>query len=269
MPLGNLMYSVYYIHRPVDEVKSKMQNSETEKLFEEKRRIAKLSQIREIVFGTEDGLLVPLGVVSGVAGATTNNFYVLIAGLAEALAGSMSMGAGAYLSSKAEHEVQQWAISKEVNEVETIPEVEKNEIKMLFESEGLSAAHASKVADLVTASKKSWIRTMVEKELGLSMDPIHTGPRDALVIGLSYLSGSLFPIVPYLLLPLHAALVFSVGLTLAALFGLGVYKSRIAHGKMLKGGLEVMGIGAFSGLAGYALGTLMPILLRTAGIAAS
>jgi predicted membrane protein (TIGR00267 family) len=253
----------------LDEGKAKMGDSEVEKLFDERRRIARLSQIREIVFGTEDGLLVPLGVVSGVAGATTNNFYVLIAGLAEAFAGSISMGAGAYLSSKAEHEVQQWAIAKEVNEVETIPEIEKNEIKVLFESEGLSAADASRIADLITTSKKSWIRTMVEKELGLSMDPIHTGPRDALVMGLSYLGGSLFPIAPYLLLPLHTALVFSVGLTLAALFGLGVYKSRIAHGKMLKGGLEVMAIGAFSGLAGYALGTLMPILLRIAGIVIS
>ncbi len=57
-----------------------MGHSDLEKLFDEKSRVAKLSQIREIVFGAEDGLLVPLGVVSGVAGATTNNFYVLIAG---------------------------------------------------------------------------------------------------------------------------------------------------------------------------------------------
>ncbi len=211
----------------------------------------------------------PLGVVSGVAGATTNNFYVLIAGLAEAFAGSISMGAGAYLSSKAEHEVQQWAISRERSEVETVPEMEKKEIEILFKSEGLSPADASRIADLITTSKKSWIRTMVEKELGLSMDPIHTGSRDALVMGLSYLGGSLFPIVPYLVLPLHTALVISVGLTLTALFGLGVYKSRIAHGKMLKGGLEVMGIGAFSGLAGYTLGTMMPILLRMGGIVGS
>jgi predicted membrane protein (TIGR00267 family) len=101
---------------------------------------------------------------------------------------------------------------------------------------------------------------MVEKELGLSNEPIHSGRRDALVMALSYLAGSLFPVVPYLLLPLHAALLFSVGLTLAALFGLGVYKSRLAHGKMLRGGLEVMVIGAFSGGAGYFLGTLMPVL---------
>jgi hypothetical protein len=59
-----------------------MSHLETEKLFEEKKKVARLSQIREGVFGAEDGLLVPLGVVSGVAGATTNNFYVLIAALA-------------------------------------------------------------------------------------------------------------------------------------------------------------------------------------------
>lgn len=244
-----------------------MSDSETEKLFEERRKVARLSQIREIVFGTEDGLLVPLGVVTGVAGATTSNFYVLIAGLAEAFAGSISMGAGAYLSSKAEREVQEWAITRERNEVETIPEVEKKEIATLFESEGLSAADSSKVADLIATSKKSWVGTMVEKELGLSIEPIHSGNRDALVMGLSYLAGSLFPIVPYLLLPLHTALIFSVGLTMAALFALGAYKSRLAHGKMLKGGLEVMGIGGFCGGAGYLLGTLMPILLRVAGIA--
>ena len=148
-----------------------MSDSEAEKLFEERKKVARLSQIRELVFGAEDGLLVPLGVVSGVAAATTNNFYVLIAGLAEAFAGSISMGAGAYLSSKAEHEVQQWAISRERSEVETVPVIEKKEIEILFKSEGLSPTDASRVADLITTSKKSWIRTMVEKELGLSMDP--------------------------------------------------------------------------------------------------
>jgi VIT1/CCC1 family predicted Fe2+/Mn2+ transporter len=85
-------------------------------------------------------------------------------------------------------------------------------------------------------------------------------------MALSYLGGSLFLIVPYLLLPLHTALLFSVGLTLVALFGLGVCESRLAHGKMFTGGLDVMGIGAFFGGAGYVLGTIMPILLRVIGI---
>jgi VIT1/CCC1 family predicted Fe2+/Mn2+ transporter len=243
-----------------------MLHSETVKLLDERRKVARLSQVREIVFGTEDGLLVPLGVVSGVAGATTNSFYALIAGLAEAFAGSISMGAGEYLSSKSEHEVQQWAIAKEMKEVETVPEEEKREIVLLFENEGLSTSDASKVADLITTSKKSWIRTMVEKELGLSAEPIHSGGRDALVMSLSYLGGSLFPIVQYLLLPMHAAVPFSICLTLIALFGLGVYKAKLAHGNTLRGGLEVMVIGAFAAGVGYLLGTLLSSVLGMAGI---
>jgi hypothetical protein len=49
-----------------------MSDSEAEKLFEEKKKAARLSQIRKVVFGMEDGLLVPLGVVSGVDRATTS-----------------------------------------------------------------------------------------------------------------------------------------------------------------------------------------------------
>lgn len=237
------------------------------KLFDERKKVARSSQIREVVFGAEDGLLVPLGVVSGVAGATTSNFYVLIAGLAEAFAGSIAMGVGAYLSSKAEREVQQSAIDKETKEIERVPAHEKGEIAVFFESEGLSATNAKKVAELITTSKKSWIRTMVEKELGVSIERIHNERKDALVMGISYLSGSLFPIIPYTIFSLHNALFVSIGLTIVALFGLGMYKSKVAGGNMLRGGIEVMSIGAFSGTAGYFLGTLLPGLLHLAGIA--
>jgi hypothetical protein len=47
-------------------VEARMSHSEAEKLFEERKKVATLSQIREIVFGTKDGLLVPLGVVSSM-----------------------------------------------------------------------------------------------------------------------------------------------------------------------------------------------------------
>jgi len=62
----------------------------------EKERVDKLSRIRQIVFGSLDGLLVPLGVISGVAGGTGNTKAVIIAGLAEAFAGALSMGAGEF-----------------------------------------------------------------------------------------------------------------------------------------------------------------------------
>lgn len=60
-----------------------------EDVLKEKERIAKLGRIRQFVFGSLDGLLVPLGVVSGVAGGTGNIKAVIVAGLAETFAGAI------------------------------------------------------------------------------------------------------------------------------------------------------------------------------------
>ena len=62
-----------------------------EHLFDEKNRIERLNRIRQLVFGSLDGLLVPLGVVSAVAGGTSNSKAVIVAGIAEAFAGALSM----------------------------------------------------------------------------------------------------------------------------------------------------------------------------------
>jgi len=87
---------------PVDpdraaELAEKARDFDSGQLFAEKAKIARLSRIRQFMFGSLDGLLVPLGVVSGVAGGTANTKIVIVAGVAEALAGALSMGAGEYL----------------------------------------------------------------------------------------------------------------------------------------------------------------------------
>jgi VIT1/CCC1 family predicted Fe2+/Mn2+ transporter len=75
---------------------------EDTQLFAEKDRIERLGRIRELVFGSLDGLLVPLGVVSGVAGGTGSSKAVLVAGLAESFAGALSMGAGEFIAARSE-----------------------------------------------------------------------------------------------------------------------------------------------------------------------
>ena len=65
-------------------------------------RVASLGRIREVVFGAQDGLISTLALVTGVAvaNADTSNSIVLVAGLAGALAGMLSMATGAYLGSR-------------------------------------------------------------------------------------------------------------------------------------------------------------------------
>src|SRR5689334_11576811 len=95
------------------------------RLFTERIRIEQLGRVRQLVFGSLDGLLVPLGVVSAVAGGTGNTQAVIVAGIAEAFAGALSMGAGEFISGRSEAQVQRSEIEKERQEIERDPEFEK------------------------------------------------------------------------------------------------------------------------------------------------
>ena len=245
----------------LDELAEKARTFEAASLFAEKERIAGRGRIRQFMFGSLDGLLVPLGVVSGVAGGTSNSKIVVVAGVAEAFAGALSMAAGEYLSGKAETQVQAAAVHSEEEEIVAIPDIERLEIELLFEREGLSADDARLVADKVTTSHRSWVNTMVEKELGLSAEPEGNAFKDSLSMGASYLLASLVPLGPYLFLSVRPAFVLSVALTIVALFVIGLVKGRLAEMSIWRSVLEVVVIGVASAAGGFLLGTLVPHLI--------
>jgi len=72
---------------------------------EEERRISP-QRVRDIFLGLNDGLVEMLGAVSGFFGAFGNPKAVAIAGSTVAVAGALSMAAGAYLASSSEAEVR-------------------------------------------------------------------------------------------------------------------------------------------------------------------
>jgi len=230
-------------------------------IFGEKERIGKLSQIRELVFGAQDGLLVPLGVVSSVAGAFNNNHIVIIAGISEALAGAFSMATGAYLASQAERQVHDAEIAKERQAIQTYPKDEKKEMSLLLEREGMDTQDADTIADIMWKHKNSFFVTMVQKELGIEPEPPSTPIGDALFVGLSYLVAAGIPLFPYFFLRGEIAIVTSILATFVALFGIGLLKAKFALLPYLKSGFQVLLVGAGSGIGGYFLGTLLPHIL--------
>lgn len=237
------------------------------KHVEQERRTAELlSEVREAVFGAQDGLISTLAVVSTVGGATADPFAVLIAGLASALAGIFSMSAGEYMSSKSQREIFEAQIAAERVEVEERPAEALAEVTFLFEEEGLSREAASRVARELATGRRVLLKTMVEKELGLIDGKDENPLRGALVMGGSFGLSSLVPILPYLVLPVGTALYVSVVLTGLALFGMGVLKSRWTRRWWLRSGAEIVGLGTFAGVAGYFFGTALPALLGVAGI---
>src|ERR1051326_3819811 len=139
-------------------------------LEQERREANVLSEIREAVFGAQDGLTSVLAVVSTVGGATNQPLTVLIAGFAATLAGLFSMSAGEYMSSKSQREIFEAQIANEAEEVEERPGEAEAEVAFLLEREGLSTDVARRVARDLATSKNVLLKTMVEKELGLPLD---------------------------------------------------------------------------------------------------
>jgi VIT1/CCC1 family predicted Fe2+/Mn2+ transporter len=225
-----------------------------------------LSEIREAVFGAQDGLISTLAVVSTVGGATHEPFPVLVAGLASALAGIFSMSAGEYMSSKSQREIFEAQIATEAVEVDERPGEAEAEVAFMLHEEGLDPAAAQRVAHELASNKKVLLKTMVEKELGLAVDEDASPLRGAAVMGSSFGVAALVPILPYLFLSVSSALYLSVALTAVTLFGMGALKSRWTRRHWFVSGLEIFGLGAFAGIAGYFFGTLLPAALGVAGV---
>lgn len=204
----------------------------------------------------------PLGVVTGLAGAQATGATVVVGGLAEAVAGALAMGTGAYLSSAAENRLFQTEIAEEEHELEIRPDVEKEELKILLQEEGLSEPDAGKAVQLISTSKFSLLKTKVEKELGLPYGEhaTSTARGDAFVVGLSYAAAALIPLWPYFIFSVSVALPISLIATGLALFGLGVAKGRVTRDAILRSGLQVLVIGGASAGAGYSIGRLAPNL---------
>ena len=238
-------------------------------LADERRRASLLGEVREAVFGAQDGLVSTLGVVSLVAGAGTDRFIVLVAGIAAGLTGIFSMAAGDYLSSKSQREIFEAQIVDERREVHERPGEAEAEIAYLFAEEGLPRATADRVARAMAEHPEVLLKTMVEKELGLAVEPDEGSPlQGALVMGGAFGLGSMVPILPHLFAGREVAVVASTVATLGVLFAIGVVKSLWTHRSWWASGLEILLIGAFAGIAGYFFGTVLPGLLGAPGVSA-
>ncbi|MDQ6748695.1 MAG: VIT1/CCC1 transporter family protein [Candidatus Dormibacteraeota bacterium] len=234
-------------------------------------RVARVSRVREIIFGAQDGLLTTLGLVSGVGGATGDRYTVLVAGAAGAFAGMIAMGAGAYISSKSQQEVLEAEIEVERNELARNPERELEELVQLFRDEGLPEDDARLVAEKIAARPNAMLAAMTRMELGLQIGPGEP-LREGGVMAAAFAIGAAVPIVPWLLLPtvrvasmvglvVSPALAVSVGVTMLTLFIMGAGKARVARSSVLRGGLEIMGIGFAAAVVGYILGSIFPHLV--------
>ena len=212
--------------------------------------------LRDVVIGMSDGLTVPFALAAGLTGAVSTSSIIVIAGIAEIVAGSIAMGLGGYLAGRTEQDHYNSELKREYEEVERVPEKEKDEVKEFFQKIGLSEELQTKATEEIAQDKKQWVDFMMKFELGLDEPDPKRATKSALNIGISYAVGGIIPLSPYFfIVDSREALKFSAIATLICLFIFGYFKSKITGVPVLTGAFKVMLIGALA--AGAAFGVAL------------
>jgi len=226
-------------------------------LFHDPHRRA--SGLSDIILGGQDGLVNVLGVILGVAAATSDQRIVLVAGLAATFAESVSMGAVAYTSTLADADFYESERAREFRHITDVPHLEKNEVGEIYAKKGFEGKLLDRIVETITANEDVWVAVMMAEEHQLRPTDRRQALRAALVVGFSAIVGSLIPLAPFAFLPVAHSMWVAVAITALVLFGVGAYKARAMVGHPGKSGLEMAVIGILSALGGYAVGVLFKI----------
>jgi vacuolar iron transporter family protein len=233
----------------------------SDELAHEAERIARLSSIREVVFGAQDGLVSTFAVVAGLAAAGVGHLVVLLGGLVSAGAGVLSMSIGTFLASRAQRQLHEAELERERGEIRDHPGEEVAELMAALVARGMSRGDAVEVARRVARHPDLLLNTLAVFELGLAPQRFGSPARDAFVMAGAFGGASLIPLVPFVAGHVLPALAIAGVLTLAALFGVGVVKARVAGVSPIRSGLEVAALAAASGILSFGLGRLASLVL--------
>jgi vacuolar iron transporter family protein len=217
------------------------------------------SGLADIILGGQDGLVNVLGIILGVAAATSDAHIVMVAGLAATFAESVSMGAVAYTSTLAESDFYESERAREYRHISEVPELERQEIYDIYRGKGFQGVLLERIVDTITANGDVWVAVMMAEEHQLSPVNRQQAFRIALVVGFSAIIGSLIPLLPFAFLSVKMSMWASVVIAALTLFVVGAYKARVTVGHPGRSGLEMAIIGTVSALVGYVVGILLKV----------
>jgi VIT1/CCC1 family predicted Fe2+/Mn2+ transporter len=236
----------------------------------QRHRGAAGGNLRAAVFGVNDGLVSNASLIVGVAGATGlassggadgSGHAVLISGVAGLLAGAFSMASGEYVSVRSQREMFERQINAERDELAQYPAQEAAELSLIYQARGLPKDDADHLAERIVANPKYALDTLAREELGL--DPGSLGSPWAAAVSsfFAFAAGALVPLLPFVVMGAasHAVLIASMGLTAAALLGVGATISLFTGRGAVRGGLRMLLIGAAAAAATFLIGRLLGV----------
>ncbi|CAN5827224.1 VIT1/CCC1 transporter family protein [soil metagenome] len=208
--------------------------------------------VRDVVIGMADGLTVPFALAAGLSGAVATTSIIVTAGFAEIVAGSIAMGLGGYLAGRSDVEHYDSEYERELYEIDQMLEHEKDEVVEILENYGLTHEESLPIVESLAARPKDFADFMMRFELGLEKPNPKRAWQSGGTIGGAYIFGGLIPLVPYILFDeIRPALLWSVVITVIALFIFGYIKGTFTGTTPLKSAIQTCLIGSVAATTAF------------------
>jgi vacuolar iron transporter family protein len=214
--------------------------------------------LRNVVYGFNDGLTANFGLVAGVIGATATQQHdlIIVAGVAGVIADALSMGASGYLAAKSEQEVYAHEIAMERDEIAMMPEVERDELALIYEAKGIPRDSAMEMATQVMADPERMLAEKVQEELGIG--EAHASPlREGWVTGLATAFGAVIPVFPFFFWEGPTALIVSFTGSMLSHWLVGAARSVFTGRSVFRSGMDMFVVGLGVAVVGYFVGEMI------------
>jgi len=222
-------------------------------------RTGQSGTLRAVIFGVSDGLVSNTSLVMGISGASTDPHFILLAGIAGLLAGSFSMAAGEYISMQSQRELYERQIALERAEMQAMPDEEQAELAAIYRTKGFTEEEASRVAARLFRDPEAALDTLIREELGLDPDQLGSPWGAAFGSLVAFAAGAAVPVLPYLVGSGAVAFGVSIGLSLAAMFVVGIGISLLTGRSALFSGARQVGIGALAAAVTFLVGRIIGV----------
>lgn len=211
--------------------------------------------IRAAVMGANDGILSVSGIVIGVAGATTNSFAIFIAGFAGALAGTVSMAMGEYVSVHSQNDAQVKAEETQTVALKTDYATEFAFVQQKYMNQGISTDLAAQATREMMA--KDALGTTVRERYGFTLHHEVSAIGAAVASMIAFPLGSVLPMLAITLLPPHVRVPATAGAVLIALAFTGYAAAHLSGANERRATVRNVVAGIFTMIVTYLIGSLI------------
>jgi VIT1/CCC1 family predicted Fe2+/Mn2+ transporter len=194
------------------------------------------------------------------ATAAGQQHLVVAAGVAGAVADALSMGSSGYLAATSEREVHAHEIAMERQEIELMPEVERDELALMYEAKGMAPDIARALAQSLMADPARMLQEQVQEELGIG-EPGSSPLREGWVTGVATALGAVIPVMPFFFASGGTAIVLAFVIAMLSHFLVGAARSVFTGRGVIRSGMDMFVVGLGVAALGYFAGEWLSTVL--------